>query len=139
MAIFSEQLLAGIRPVIYGDGRKVRDYVYVEDVARANLAALDTGTGEIFNIASGVPTTDYEVFRLIRDALGGGAVEPEYVDKRPGEIDRIYLDISKAERLLGWTPHVVLEEGARRTARFFREAVAPARTAIADSAQKAKA
>lgn len=120
-AIFSEQMLAGIRPVIYGDGSKVRDYVYVEDVARANVLALERGDGEIFNIAAGVPTTDDEVFRRVRDSLEIQGLEPEYVPKRPGEVDRIYLDVSKAERLLGWKPQVSLEEGALRTVRFFQQ------------------
>ena len=53
-AIFCEQMISGIRPSIYGDGTKVRDYVYVEDVVRANVLALEHGTGEAFNIASGV-------------------------------------------------------------------------------------
>ena len=61
-AIFCEQMLAGIQPVIYGDGTKIRDYVFIEDVVRANVAALHRGDGEIFNIASGVDTTDQEVF-----------------------------------------------------------------------------
>lgn len=120
-AIFSEQMLAGIRPVIYGDGSKVRDYVYIEDVAQANVLALERGTGEIFNIACGVPTTDYEVFKRVRDSLGIQDLEPEYVPKRPGEIDRIYLDVSKAQRLLGWTPRVSLGEGACRTIRYFQQ------------------
>jgi UDP-glucose 4-epimerase len=121
-AIFCEQMLAGIRPVIYGDGSKVRDYVYVDDVARANVFALERGSGEIFNIANGVPTTDYEVFRMVRESLGCPSVEPDYVPKRPGEIDRIYLEISKARNLLGWTPIISLSDGARRTVDFFREA-----------------
>ena len=54
-------MLAGKQPVIYGDGKKFRDYVYIEDAARANLLALEHGTGEIFNIASGVAVTDFEV------------------------------------------------------------------------------
>jgi UDP-glucose 4-epimerase len=128
-AIFSEQMLAGVRPVIYGDGSKVRDYVYVEDVAQANVLALEKGVGEIFNIADGVPTSDYEVFRRVRDPLGIQGLEPEYVPKRPGEIDRIYLDISKAERLLGWKPRVSLEEGSRRTVRYFQEVAAKAKAA----------
>src|ERR1700758_4218954 len=69
-AIFCEQMLAGTRPGIYGDGRKVRDYVYIEDVAEANLLALERGTGEIFNIADGVPTSDYEIFAKVRHGLG---------------------------------------------------------------------
>lgn len=121
-AVFCEQMLAGIQPVIYGDGGKLRDYVYVEDVAQASVLALERGTAEIFNIANGVPTSDYEVFRLVRDNLGIRSVEPKYVPKRPGEIDRIYLDISKAQRLLGWRPRVSLEQGARLTVRHFRQA-----------------
>ncbi len=120
-AIFSEQMLAGIQPTIYGDGTKVRDYVYIDDVADANVAALDRGTGEIFNIASGVSTTDAEVFRLVRDLLGKNGAEPRYAQKRPGEIDKIWLDVSKARRLLAWNPQVHLPEGARRTVKYFRE------------------
>jgi UDP-glucose 4-epimerase len=121
-AIFCEQMLAGIQPVIYGDGSKVRDYVYVADVAQANVLALEGGTGEIFNIADGVPTTDYEVFCRVRDGLGIRDLEPEYVPKRPGEIDRIYLDIAKAERLLGWRPSIPLAEGAQQTVAYFKKA-----------------
>jgi UDP-glucose 4-epimerase len=130
-AIFSEQMLGGIQPVIYGDGSKVRDYVYVEDVARANVLALEKGDGEIFNIANGVPTRDDEVFRVVRDNLGITGLEPKFVDKRPGEVDRIYLDISKARRLLGWEPRVSLDEGARETVRYFREAARKQKTGAA--------
>ncbi|HEX5426299.1 MAG TPA: GDP-mannose 4,6-dehydratase, partial [Candidatus Acidoferrales bacterium] len=122
-AIFCERILGGVRPVIYGDGSKIRDYVYIEDVARANVLALERGTGEIFNIANGVATTDYDVFRVVRDGLGLRNLEPDYVPVRPGEIDRIYLDISKAERLLGWKPAISLEEGATRTVAFFRSRI----------------
>lgn len=121
-AIFCEQMLAGIQPVIYGDGSKVRDYVYVKDAAQANVLALEHGTGEIFNIADGVPTTDYEVFRGVRDGLGIQVLEPRYVPKRPGEVDRIYLDISKAEKLLGWKPQVTLGEGTKQTVEYFQHA-----------------
>lgn len=120
-AIFCEQMLAGVRPVIYGDGSKLRDYVYVEDVARANLLALERGTGEIFNIADGEPTSDYEVFKTVRGGLGLEGLEPSYVPKRPGEIDRIFMDINKARSLLGWKPLVSLETGAKRTIAYFRE------------------
>lgn len=127
-AIFSEQMLAGVQPVIYGDGTKVRDYVYVSDVVAANVAALDRGNGEIFNISSGVQTTDQEVFDLVRELLGK-SVQPTYVPRRPGEIDRICLDISKAERLLGWKPQVSLLDGARRTVAYFQKAARAAASA----------
>jgi UDP-glucose 4-epimerase len=121
-AIFSEQMLTGIQPVIYGDGTKLRDYVYIGDVVEANVAALGKGAGEIFNIASGVPTNDLQVFLTVRDLLGKNNVEPRFVPCRPGEIQQICLDISKARRLLGWTPRVSLAEGARRTVSFFQQA-----------------
>ncbi len=119
-ATFSEQMLSGIQPIIYGDGTKIRDYVYITDVVAANVAALERGTGEIFNISNGVQTADQEVFDLVRDLLGK-SIHPKYVPVRPGEIDRICLDISKAERLLGWKPQVSLTEGARRTIAYFKE------------------
>src|SRR5215469_5893380 len=122
-AIFFEQMLGGIQPVIYGDGSKVRDYVFIADVAAANVAALERGTGQIFNISSGVQTTDQEVFEMAREFLGK-SVQPKYVPRRPGEIDRICLDISKAERLLEWKPKISIHEGARQTAAYFEEQAA---------------
>jgi UDP-glucose 4-epimerase len=118
-AIFSEQMLAGVQPVIYGDGNKVRDYVYISDVIAANVAALERGTNEIFNIGTGVETKDLEVFQTVRNLLGK-EIEPKYAPRRPGEIDRICLDISKAARLLGWVPQVSLQEGARATVAYFQ-------------------
>ena len=119
-AIFSEQMLAGIQPVIYGDGSKIRDYVYISDVAAANVAALDKGTCEIFNISSGVPTTDLDVFTEVRRCLGDEQVSCRYVPKRPGEIDRICLEVSKAKKLLQWQPQVGLQEGAKLTTEYFQ-------------------
>jgi UDP-glucose 4-epimerase len=117
-AIFCEQMLAGIQPVMYGNGKKWRDYVYIDDVVRANIAALNHGQGEMFNIGNGVPTTDYEVFALVRDMLGK-KIEPNYTSVRPGEIEKIVLDVSKAARILGWKPEIPIAEGAKRTVEFF--------------------
>lgn len=127
-AIFSEQMLGGIQPVIYGDGKKIRDYVYISDVVAANVAALELGTNEIFNISSGIETTDLEVFERVRE-LVGRKVELKYVPRRPGEIDKICLDVSKAARLLKWVPRVSLAEGSRRTVEYFRGQATTASTA----------
>jgi UDP-glucose 4-epimerase len=118
-AIFSEQMLADLQPVIYGNGKKIRDYIYISDVAAANVAALDRGTNEIFNVGSGVETPDLEIFQRVRDLLGK-RVEPRYVARRPGEIDKICLDISKAKSLLQWVPRVKLSEGASKTVAYFQ-------------------
>ena len=120
-AIFCEQVLSGIQPVIYGDGSKTRDYIYIDDVVRANVAALERGHGDIFNIASGVATTDLQVFALIRDLLGRPDLQPRYASVRPGEIQDIYLDVSKARKVLGWEPQVALTEGAAHTVAFFQQ------------------
>jgi UDP-glucose 4-epimerase len=134
-AIFCEQILAGIQPVIYGDGGKVRDYVYVDDVVQANLAALSRGYGGIFNIASGGPTTDQQVFSIICELLEKAAIRPSYLAKRPGEIDAIVLDIGKAQRVLGWSPQVSLAAGARQTVLHFQQA-AELETHVAENASR---
>src|SRR5260370_4097897 len=94
-AIFSEQMLSGVQPVIYGDGKKIRDYVYISDVVAANVAALQAGSNEIFNISGGVETLDLEIFECVRNLLGK-QVQPRYVPRMPGEIDNICLDISNS-------------------------------------------
>jgi UDP-glucose 4-epimerase len=121
VAIFCEQMLQGIRPTIYGDGSKTRDYVEVADVVRANVQALKRGAGEIFNISSGVRTTDYGVFVAVREALDIPPFEPRYASKRPGEVDHIGLDVSKARSRLAWEPRVELRQGIKKTADWFRQ------------------
>jgi UDP-glucose 4-epimerase len=82
------------------------------------------GDGEIFNIATGVQTTDYQIFEAVREALGIAPFEPTYAPKRPGEVDHIVLEISKARSKLGWQPQVELRQGVRRTAEWFKRTVA---------------
>ena len=121
VAIFCEQMLQNVTPKIFGNGTKTRDYIYVSDVARANVQALYHGDQEIFNIAFGRPTTDNEIFDAVRTALGIAPFKPHYVDKRPGEIDHCYLDISKATERLNWKPKVPVAEGVQLTATYFKQ------------------
>ena len=125
VAIFCEQLLAKETPKIFGKG-KTRDYVYVADVVQANVQALERGNGQIFNIASGQRTTDYEIFEAVCNALVIQPFKPIYADKRAGEIDDCVLAIDKAKQQLGWAPKVSLTEGLQMTAAFFRERAAKA-------------
>jgi len=124
VAIFCEQMLSKQTPKLYGNGKKTRDYVFVDDVKNANVQALENGGGEIFNIARGEPTTDYEMFEAVGRALGVKPFKPMYVAKRPGEIDHCYLKIDKAKQKLHWTPKVTLAEGLQITAAFFRDRAA---------------
>jgi UDP-glucose 4-epimerase len=126
VAIFCEQLLAKETPKIFGNGSKTRDYIYVTDVAQANLRALEEGEGRIFNIAFGLPTTDDEIFSAVCKALDIPRFQPTYTAKRPGEIDHCYLRIDRAKQQLHWTPKISLAEGLQTTANFFREHAARA-------------
>lgn len=123
VAIFSRQMLAGQRPTIFGDGTKTRDYVHVDDVVRANLLAMvgERAAGRIYNLGLGREVSDRQIFELVRSAVGA-TLEPSLETKRPGEIDRICLDASRAKAELGWEPTIPLEEGIARTVAFYREA-----------------
>lgn len=119
VAIFSHQMLNGIRPTIFGDGNKTRDYIYIEDVVSANLLAIDgAGEGEVFNLGWGREITDLEVFEAIRKELGV-ELKPTYAQKRPGEMDRVALDSTKAMTQLGWTPRVTFDEAITRAVRYY--------------------
>ena len=119
VAIFCERLLDGKQPVIYGDGEQTRDYVFVEDVVRANVLAVDYGTSGTFNVGTSVETNVNELFRGIRDLIDD-SVEEVHEKGRPGEQRRSVLDYSYSERELGWKPQVELDEGLSRTVEWFR-------------------
>lgn len=119
VAIFTDRLLAGRRPVVYGDGLQTRDYVYVEDVCRANLLALEAGSGESLNIGTGEETSVLELLEALQQAAGTRKT-PEFAPPRPGEVHRIALDPGRARHVLGWQPQVPLAEGLRRTMEWHR-------------------
>lgn len=119
VAIFCERLLEGKQPVIYGDGEQTRDYVYVGDVVRANVRALEYATSGTFNVGTSIETNVNELFRAIRDRIDED-VEEVHEKGRPGEQRRSVLDYSYAERELGWSPESDLEEGLSRTVDWFR-------------------
>ncbi len=123
VAIFSHHLYTGKAPKLYGHGKPTRDYVYVGDVVSALLAA--SGKAGTYNVATGVETDVLTVWRELQAAAeqshapgaaaNPGALEPELADLRPGELQHSCLDISRAERELGWTPRVPIADGLRRT------------------------
>lgn len=119
VAIFARQMLGGERPTIFGSGDKTRDYTHVSDVVSANLLAMEQGKNAICNIGTGVETSDQEIFDALAAALGYDSA-PLYTSVRPGEIQRICLDWSKAERELGWRPQLPLKEGIVKTVAHFK-------------------
>jgi UDP-glucose 4-epimerase len=121
IAVFCDRLLQGQPPVINGDGTQTRDYTYVEDVAAANLAALDRPQVQgAFNIGTGVETSVNEIFARLARAAGFGG-PPVHGPARPGEQHRSSLDPARAADDLGWRPSVSLDEGLARTFEFFKK------------------
>jgi UDP-glucose 4-epimerase len=119
VAIFLSSLLGGKRPVINGDGRQTRDYVYVGDVVRANVAALDAAFVGAVNIGTGVETDVVTIFEHLRQAAGR-EIEAVHGPAKSGEQRRSCLDARRALQVLGWQPQVGLADGLRRTAEFYR-------------------
>lgn len=118
VAIFSEKMLKGDQPIINGDGSQTRDFVYVGDVARANLLALEHQvTGEI-NIGTGIETSINTIFNEIRLLLAPGTPEI-HGPAMPGEQLRSVLSCEKARTVLGWEPATPLVEGLMHTVAFF--------------------
>ncbi|MCD6351642.1 MAG: NAD-dependent epimerase/dehydratase family protein, partial [Armatimonadetes bacterium] len=109
-AIFARMMLRGEQPRIFGDGTKTRDYVYVGDVAAANVAALDRGDGQVFNIGTGRQVSDREVFDAVARAAGYRG-EPEYTDFRPGGVMHPGGDCAGAREVSGGGPGAVREGG----------------------------
>jgi UDP-glucose 4-epimerase len=118
VAIFAHAILMGKPVRIDWDGEQKRDYVYVRDIARANLLALTQGSGEGYCIATGRGTSVNALHRGLVD-ITGHDVEVIHAPKRPGDIRLSYLDCSKAEKELGWKAEVGLEEGLRHTVDHF--------------------
>src|SRR5262245_5022321 len=118
-AIFIGLLVEGKTPTIFGDGEQVRDYVYVGDVVRANELALTRGSGETVNLGWGRGVSVNDIVRTLARLLGT-TVTPIHAEPRPGEVQRIYLDASRAKAVLGWEPQVPFDEGLKRTLTWYQ-------------------
>jgi UDP-glucose 4-epimerase len=112
VAIFTNHLHEGRAPKLFGHGTPTRDYVYVGDVVGALLSA--SGRSGTYNVATGVETDVISVWREL-SAAAGKQIEPELADLRPGELTHSRLDITRAERELGWRPEVAIAQGLRLT------------------------
>ncbi len=122
IAIFTGKMLHGQRPVLFGKGDKERDFVYVSDVARANLLAMTSKHNSIYNIGSGIGTTIGTIFKDLKEIIGF-TDEPIYEPDKAGEVYKIYLDATKAKNELGWQPTLSLKQGLQKTVDYFRARV----------------
>ena len=120
---FIKQLLAGERPLIHGDGKQSRDFTYIENVIEANLKACTAGPeadGESFNIAYGGREYLSDVYDCLARALGV-EIRPQYGPERAGDIKHSNADISKARRLLGYSPDWDFQRGIQAAIAWYKE------------------
>ena len=119
VAIFLARMLAGEECTIDGDGEQMKDYVYVGDLARANVLALELGDGLAINIGTGEGTSVNTIFAELA-RVTGSMRPPRYGPPRPGDVRKIWLDSGLAEKVLGWKTEIAIEEGLERTVASFR-------------------
>src|SRR4051794_35521661 len=115
VAVFCGKLLEGGRPTVYGDGKQTRDYDWVGDVVSANMAATQTDTAGPYNVGTGRETSVLELVDVLREISGDESFEPEFAPERPGEVQRIAIDPSRARDELGWEAKMSLHDGLART------------------------
>ena len=113
ISLYSRQLLTSVRPRVYGDVMQTRDFVYVGDVAEANMLAMESpeAAGQVFNIASGRNVTVLSLLEALAGAAGTGRVAPEFAPARKGDTRLGSASIEKARRVLSYSPQTALEEG----------------------------
>jgi UDP-glucose 4-epimerase len=114
VSIFCQNLQDGIAPEIQWDGEQTRDFCYVGDCARANLAALAGGDNQAYNVGTGKGTSINALFAALTK-ISGQALEARQAPRRPGDVRHSYLDCAKIERDLGWQAKVGLDEGLEQT------------------------
>lgn len=119
IAIFTEMIADGKTPAINGDGTHTRDYVYVEDVARANVLALNSDFVGELNIGTKTEISTNEVFRKVVNEMGVD-IEEKHIEERPGEQVTSSLDYSKAREILAWEPRVDFDEGVKRVVEWYK-------------------
>ncbi len=119
-AILAGLMLDGKTPTLFGHGTPLRDYVYVGDIARGCLLALDKGAGQILNLGSGTGTSVLELFESLKKALDF-AGDPIMADLRPGEVQESYITGDLAREVLGWAPEMPLETGLKEVAEYIRK------------------
>ena len=115
------RILTGLPPVIFGSGDQIRDFTWVEETARGIVAAAacDELVGDTVNIAYGHGISIREICELLLEILDSD-LEPEFVDSRPGDVERHYADTTKARNVLGFEPTVGIREGLQRYSDWFQ-------------------
>ncbi len=118
VSIFCNKMLSGEQPIINGEGKQTRDYVYVQDVVKANLLTLTDERGAVYNVGTGIETDVNELFQKLNDIIGNGQVE-KHGPSAPGEQMRSVITSDKLFENLNWKPSTILNDGLKNTVSFF--------------------
>jgi UDP-glucose 4-epimerase len=124
VAIFTQKMLMGDQPIINGNGKQTRDYIFVGDVVEAHMAVMNTGIEGVFNIGTGKETSVNQLFRYLVELTGAGVKEVHGPEKR-GEQIRSLLDCAKLKKMVDWEPRVELLDGLGQTVAYFRQILSP--------------
>jgi UDP-glucose 4-epimerase len=127
VAIFSQRLLAHEPAIINGDGEQTRDFIYVEDVVRANVLAVTTDLVGTYNVGTGIETSVNALYASLAKHAGSTRA-PQHGPAKAGEQQRSVLDSRKLRAAAQWAPSVALEEGLRQTVAYFAEQASPRKT-----------
>ena len=119
VGIFTQKILMGDQPIINGNGRQTRDFVFVDDIVEANLAALNKAARGIYNVGTGVETSINDLFRLLASLINP-AVREVHGPAKKGEQLRIALDSSRLHRDFDWEPKAAIQDGLGRTVEYYR-------------------
>lgn len=122
VAIFTNQMLNGKVPIIFGDGNQSRDFVYVGDVVRANIMAIEDSKADnkTFNVGTCTETSVNKLFNMLKNMTGykGNTL---HTKAKKGEVRRMFLSYEKINKTLGWQPEVTFEEGLEETVEWYRK------------------
>lgn len=119
ISIFLDKMLRGEKSVIYGDGKQTRDFIYVDDITRANILALKNGDNDIFNIGTSVETSINDLFQTMNRLIGNSIAL--YRKTREGDILHSFFDITKSKKILEWEPKYTLYAGLNETIEYYRK------------------
>ncbi|MCM8762352.1 MAG: NAD-dependent epimerase/dehydratase family protein [Candidatus Omnitrophica bacterium] len=120
VAIFSTSIIEGKTPIVFGDGQQTRDFVYIDDVIRANITMMESPVTGIFNVGTGKETSVNQIFEYVKSASGRD-IRNVHTDPKKGEIKRSCLSPEKIFRMTGWKAEVDIREGIKKTFDWFKE------------------
>ena len=127
IAIFIGKILKGTNCTIYGSGNQTRDFVFIDDVVKANLLCFEKNISGIFNVGTEKETSVNQILNYLKK-ISGKNVKVVYAEKKEGDIERSCLSVKKINKEIGWKPEVNIEKGLKKTYRWFEKFFKPKRS-----------